>query len=416
MSETSLEISRADIPQQLRRVSAEDFMPVFSVQQAIERKKMVNQFINEVLREGENADYGKLVNGARDTKILFKAGAEKLCSIFGLSVTYTEDKIIEDWTGAEHGGEPLFYYSYRCQLSRGGAFIGEAIGSCNSWESKYRYRWVSEEVAKQRADFDSLLKRGGVTTKFEPDFALEKKETGGKYGKPAEYWQAFEDARAAKTARRVIARKMGNREFDGWEITLSQIQFRVPNPEMADVINTCQKMAQKRSLVAAVLVVTNCSDAFTQDVEDFADADQHTATQRDHTANGNSAGESPDGPNPDSGARAPVKSATPNKEKPPERQESLGLSRPVPEALVTRFEALDMDGKQIAPAFLSLEKALIDKGGANGVKAYADTVQRFRDRIPKGRESKTDIKECLLDLWDELQTVVHPLGDLVEHS
>ena len=31
MNETSLEISRADIPQSLQRVSAEDFMPVFSV-------------------------------------------------------------------------------------------------------------------------------------------------------------------------------------------------------------------------------------------------------------------------------------------------------------------------------------------------------------------------------------------------
>jgi len=31
-------------------------------------------------------------------------------------------------------------------------------------------------------------------------------------------------------------------------------------------------MAQKRALVAAVLVVTNCSDAFTQDVEDFDDS------------------------------------------------------------------------------------------------------------------------------------------------
>lgn len=396
MSETSLEISRADIPQQLRRVSVEDFMPVFSVQQAVERKKMVNQFIGGVLVESE--DYGA-IPGASQKKVLLKPGAEKLCSIFGLSVTYTEDKIIEDWTGVEHGGEPLFYYSYRAQLSRGVRFMGEAIGSCNSWESKYRYRWVAEEIAKQRADFDTLPKRGGTTNKFEPNFALDKKETTGQYGKPAEYWQMFEDAIKNGSARNV-RRKMGKKEFEGWEITMDQTQYRIPNPEVADIINTCQKMAQKRSLVAAVLVVTNCSDAFTQDVEDFADA----------------AGESPDGPNPDSGARAPVKSATPNKEKPPERQESLGLSRPVPEALVTRFEALDMDVKQIAPAFLSLEKALIDKAGANGVKAYADTVQRFRDRIPKGRESKTDIKECLLDLWDELQTVAHPLGDLVEHS
>ena len=185
-------------------------------------------------------------------------------------MTYTEDKIIEDWTGAEHGGEPLFYYSYRCQLSRGGRFMGEAIGSCNSWESKYRYRWVPEEIAKQRADFDLLLKRGGVTQKFEPNFALDKKETGGQYGKPIAYWEMFEQAIKEGRAKNV-SRKMGKKEFDGWEITMDQTQYRVPNPEVADTINTCQKMAQKRSLVAAVLVVTNCSDAFTQDIEDFTD-------------------------------------------------------------------------------------------------------------------------------------------------
>jgi len=38
---------------------------------------------------------------------------------------------------------------------------------------------------------------------------------------------------------------------------------------VADVVNTVQKMAQKRSLVAAVLNATNASDWFTQDVEDY---------------------------------------------------------------------------------------------------------------------------------------------------
>jgi hypothetical protein len=368
---------------------------VFSVQQAVERKKMVNQFIGGVLVESE--DYGA-IPGASQKKVLLKPGAEKLCSIFGLSVTYTEDKIIEDWTGAEHGGESLFYYSYRCQLSRGGRFMGEAIGSCNSWESKYRYRWVAEEAARQRADFDTLQKRGGTTNKFEPNFALDKKETTGAYGKPAEYWQMFEDAIKSGSARNV-RRKMGKKEFDGWEITMDQTQYRIPNPEVADAINTCQKMAQKRSLVAAVLVVTNCSDAFTQDVEDFQDVHSEPINPTAKESRENS-------------------SATPNKAKPPETVNSTDLpsGRPIPEALVTRFEAIDMDSKHIAPAFIALEKALIDKAGANGVKAYARVIAAFRDVVPKGKESKTDIKECLLDLWEALRGVEHPLGDLVEQE
>ena len=33
-----------------------------------------------------------------------------------------------------------------------------------------------------------------LTQKFEPNFALDKKETTGQYGKPAEYWAMFEAA------------------------------------------------------------------------------------------------------------------------------------------------------------------------------------------------------------------------------
>jgi hypothetical protein len=42
------------------------------------------------------------------------------------------------------------------------------------------------------------------------------------------------------------------------------------NPDVADVVNTIQKMAQKRALVAATLIATSASEFFTQDVE-YAD-------------------------------------------------------------------------------------------------------------------------------------------------
>ena len=44
--------------------------------------------------------------------------------------------------------------------------------------------------------------------------------------------------------------------------------YRVPNPDVADLVNTIQKMAQKRALVAATLIATSASEFFTQDVED----------------------------------------------------------------------------------------------------------------------------------------------------
>ncbi|HYY58986.1 MAG TPA: hypothetical protein VE842_16775, partial [Pyrinomonadaceae bacterium] len=49
----------------------------------------------------------------------------------------------------------------------------------------------------------------------------------------------------------------------------SQQTGRVPNAEIADQVNTIQKMGQKRSLIAATLLAVNASEFFTQDVEDF---------------------------------------------------------------------------------------------------------------------------------------------------
>jgi hypothetical protein len=218
----------------MQRVSAEDFMPVLSVQQAIDRKEMLNKFISKVMHLGE--DYGT-IPGTNNKKVLLKPGAEKLCSIFGLSPRYNPVGTVEDWTGVQHGGEPLFYYEYCCQLWRGDRIAGEGIGSCNSWESKYRWRNASRKCP---ACGKETIIQG-------------KKEYGGGF--------------------LCFAKKggCGAKYADGDQAIIGQEVGRLPNPDFADIINTCQKMGQKRSLIAAVLVVTNCSDAFTQDMEDFAD-------------------------------------------------------------------------------------------------------------------------------------------------
>ena len=45
----------------------------------------------------------------------------------------------------------------------------------------------------------------------------------------------------------------------------------IPNADIADVINTVLKIAQKRAYIAATLSATNASEYFTQDLEDFVD-------------------------------------------------------------------------------------------------------------------------------------------------
>ncbi|HEV3471558.1 MAG TPA: hypothetical protein VG148_19680 [Pyrinomonadaceae bacterium] len=206
------------------------FMPAMSIELAVERYGAVTEFVSRVLRK--DVDYGVIPGTEKRT--LLKPGAEKLTTFFGLSTRFQLLERIEDWTGEAHGGEPFFYYLYRCQLSRGDLLIAESDGSCNSRETKYRWREAQRvcpacsqaAIIKGREEYGAgwvcFRKRGGCGAKFrDGDEAIESQQTG-----------------------------------------------RVFNPDIADQVNTIQKMAQKRSLVAAVLIAVNASEFFTQDVED----------------------------------------------------------------------------------------------------------------------------------------------------
>ena len=110
-------------------------------------------FIDKVLVIG--VDYGT-IPGAGDKPALFKAGAEKMTSFFGLAPVFEDVTVVEDWTGAGYGGETFFFYRQRCKLYRGVRLIGSAEGSCNSFESKYRYRWVTEQDVPDGLDKSKL--------------------------------------------------------------------------------------------------------------------------------------------------------------------------------------------------------------------------------------------------------------------
>jgi hypothetical protein len=256
MSTALLPIERQELTS-----AASDFMPVFEIKQAIQRRNIIVEFTKEIMVDG--VDYGKIPG--TNEKTLLKPGAEKLATLFGLCPEFRIEQSIEDWTGTQHN-EPLFYYRYKCRLLRNGRFLGESEGSCSSWESKYRYRWVSEEMARKRGyDLKTLQSQGGIISEFE--FAIDKADTTGKYGKPAEYWQLFKDAIATGMARHIGKKIKSGEERDAWEID-SKV-YRIPNPDCADQINTIQKMAQKRALIAATLVTTNASEFFKQDLEDM---------------------------------------------------------------------------------------------------------------------------------------------------
>lgn len=401
-------MSTALVPQsagQMSRVSADDFMPLLTGELLTRRKAVMNQVIKEHLIEG--VDYGVQPGSANGQKVLKKSGAEKLCSTFGLAPKIVQDIKVEDWTGEHHGGEPFFYYEYRIALYRGDLFLGEAGGSCNSWESKYRWRWVTLAEAKDRPDFDKLLRRGGRMKIFEPDFALDKRETTGKYGKPVEYWNRFVHAIESKQANR-IEKKLGQRKFWGWEMEVDETLVRIPNPNPADIVNTVQKIAYKRALVAPILVVTNCSDAFTQDL------DEEEGESEPHFSGGPA---EPDAPHPaenkpSSGPAPAGPKSEPPKQEPPAAAPLFtdpAPARQIPEELQLMIEGIRRDPKKELKNAYEIMFGQFERRGKDALVKHEDLTKAFRNRFPKGSTIQLqDHIDLLLDMWDALQKFSEP--------
>jgi hypothetical protein len=170
------------------------------------------EYTKKMMKEGK--DYG-VIPGTGNKPTLLKPGAEKLCSLFGMVPEFETLSEIADF---EKG---LFFYRVKCTLYRNGEAVASGIGSCNSKEKKYRYRYVYENKA----------------TEEEKARAVAVETKNGKYGPYKVY--------------------------------------KIENTEPFELVNTIDKMAQKRALVAATLIGANASEFFTQDVEDmgFIDGD-----------------------------------------------------------------------------------------------------------------------------------------------
>lgn len=209
--------------------------PVVDVRGALQRYQDMKDFIEGILRK--DVDYGVIPGTGKPT--LLKPGAEKLSTFFGLSTQFEIIEKVEDWTGENHGGESFFNYWYKCRMTRNGSVVAEGEGSCNSFEKKYR--WRSANVKCPACGNETIIKG--------------KTEYGGG-------WICF-----AKKGG------CGAKFKDGDPVIEDQPRGQVKNPDIADIVNTLQKMAQKRAYVAAVLLATNASEYFTQDVEDYIEAD-----------------------------------------------------------------------------------------------------------------------------------------------
>lgn len=249
------------VPQMVYESDSSRLMPALALDQMKQRYNAILEFAKSIMKDGK--DYGAVPGTDKPT--LLKPGAEKLTSFFGLSIEHPEIlEKVEDWTGREHGGIPFFYYMIRQDLTRNGVLIASQIGSCNSMETKYRWRWVREGDLPHGLDKASLVTRDTTISEFA--FAIDKAETTGKYGKPAEYWAKFKEAITSGRAKRE-ERQTRSGMSPVW--TIAGTLYRVPNEAIFDQVNTIQKMAEKRALVAATLLACNASEHFTQDMEDM---------------------------------------------------------------------------------------------------------------------------------------------------
>jgi hypothetical protein len=229
-------------------------MPAVTIEQMVERYNAVCEFARRVLKPGHDygvipgteskpAKDGETPTAKRNT--LLKPGAEKLCTLFGLTPDFQRDESLIDF---DRG---LFLFSYRCVLLRQarqeiidgkavitGEVVGTGIGSSNSREKKHiRISRTCPECGKD------AIKRSMYAPRDDP---------GAKPG-----WYCHGKAGGCGA------------NFSADDPAILEQSVKINPEESADLINTLQKMGCKRSLVAAVLIATNASELFTQDLDDI---------------------------------------------------------------------------------------------------------------------------------------------------
>lgn len=112
----------------------------------------------------------------------------------------------------ENYKDGFFAYNIKCTLYRNGQPVSQGVGNCNSMEKRYRY--INSDKLPEGIDPSTV------------------EEITDRYGRK---------------------------------------KFKIPNPHIADLVNTILKMAKKRAFIDAVLQVASLSDLFTQDLEDIKD-------------------------------------------------------------------------------------------------------------------------------------------------
>lgn len=181
-----------------------------SVEQVLQHKYRIQQIMEAVLQEGVH--YGPPYEGS-DKKMLLLPGAHTLTSTFGLTPKYD----IEDLS--DIAGRYMRYRIRARLYSRGGIYLGEGIGSCTTTEEKFQWEYALNDAHYAATD-------------------------------PMDRREAFKKDKRAPDGVKVVKQVRAN---------------------FADKDNICLKIGKKRALVDGVILVLDCSDIFSQDLEELAE-------------------------------------------------------------------------------------------------------------------------------------------------
>lgn len=193
---------------------------------------------NDVLKPEQ--DYGIIPGTEKPTLLL--PGMEKLLRALHLRPEYVPRAETRDFD------KPLFYFEFECRLVDydTGVCVSTAIGSANSYETKWRYRQANR-----------VCPHCG-----KPAIIKGKAEYGGG-------WLCF----AKKNG-------CGAKFRDNDPLIVDQPTGRVENTDIFDQVNTILKIAQKRALGSAIKGAANVSEFFTVDLEDFQTYDVTPVVER----------------------------------------------------------------------------------------------------------------------------------------
>lgn len=173
----------------------------------VQKLDLMQEFFQKVMIKGQ--DYGTIPGTPKPT--LLKPGAEKLNELYNYAPTV---KDINEEKDMYNG-----FYRARVEIAiverRSGTTVAEGVGEANSYEGRYRWRWVYEKDLPPGISADSCV----------------FKEYKGQHGPYRKY--------------------------------------RIENDDMFSMWNTVLKMAKKRALVDATLSATRSAGIFTQDAEEM---------------------------------------------------------------------------------------------------------------------------------------------------